>query len=173
MEWLAAELALEAPRAAVLEIGSRNVNGSAREAFNMAARYWGVDIAAGPGVDQVADGAAVVPPFEPDTVVCCEVLEHTPAWREIVRHACEVLAPGGLLLVTAACDPRAPHSATDGGRVRVGEYYGNVEPAELGAVVREAGLAGRVSVFLERGDVYVVGRKPWSSVALERSEVVS
>jgi hypothetical protein len=45
------------PRRAVLEVGSRDVNGSVRPLFPGAA-YWGIDREPGPGVDEVGDGAA-------------------------------------------------------------------------------------------------------------------
>jgi 2-polyprenyl-3-methyl-5-hydroxy-6-metoxy-1,4-benzoquinol methylase len=35
-----------------------------------------------------------------DRVVCSEVIEHVPAWREVVTEAARVLKRGGLLVVT-------------------------------------------------------------------------
>jgi hypothetical protein len=61
---------------AVLEIGSRNVNGSVRDLFSSSSLYHGIDIAAGPGVDEVADCADYVPDVLFDTCVSTEVLEH-------------------------------------------------------------------------------------------------
>jgi hypothetical protein len=43
---------------AVLEIGSRNVNGSVRDLFTGATLYHGIDIAAGAGVDEVTAACA-------------------------------------------------------------------------------------------------------------------
>lgn len=118
------------PRRAVLELGSRDVNGSCRQLF-AGARYLGVDVAEGTGVDLVADAATVEPPFTPDTVVCCEVLEHTPDAVLIIHNAARVLAPGGLLLLTCAGEGRAPHSGQDGGALREDEWYRNIADAEL------------------------------------------
>ncbi len=119
------------PRRAVLEIGSRDVNGSVRPLFPRVARYWGIDTADGPGVDEVADGATWRSPGGYDTVVCCECLEHVRAAPDICTSAWTALAPGGVFIVTAAGRGRPPHSAVDGGPLRPGEWYGNVGPDEL------------------------------------------
>lgn len=114
----------------VLEIGSRNVNGSVRGLFE-ADRYIGLDVLPGPGVDVVASGADYVPDGQPDVVVCCEVLEHTDAAHAIVSHALSLLRSGGVLLLTAAGPERAPHSAIDGGPLRGGEHYRNIRVEDL------------------------------------------
>jgi SAM-dependent methyltransferase len=89
---------MEAP---VLEVGSYNVNGSVR--IFCPEPYTGVDIEDGPGVDLVISPTDPLP-FEDnhfETVISTEMLEHallpTHCFAEMVR----VLAPGGLLLVTA------------------------------------------------------------------------
>ncbi|MGE0539753.1 MAG: class I SAM-dependent methyltransferase [Dehalococcoidia bacterium] len=118
------------PRAFVLEVGSRNVNGSARDLFP-GAEYLGIDIAPGPGVDVVADGAAFTPAVAPDLVVTTEVLEHSPQAEAIIQNAHRILSPGGMLILTTAWTGRAPHSAVDGGRLREGEWYANISAFDL------------------------------------------
>ncbi len=115
----------------VVEIGSRDINGTVRPLFAGCKHYVGLDLRPGPAVDVVADACTWRPWPLVDCVVCCEVLEHTPRAREIVASAHAMLREGGLLILTAACDPRHPHSALDGGPVRDGEYYRNVDPADL------------------------------------------
>lgn len=126
---------------AVLDIGGRNINGTVRPLFPTA-QFTVLDVMAGDGVDVVADAAT----WEPDrgyrVVTCCEVFEHTPDWRGIVETAFEALDPGGLFIATMAGPGRAPHSAHDGGTVRDGEYYGNVEAAELKEALSAAGFVG-------------------------------
>ena len=154
-EWIAAQVA---GRAAVdvLEVGSLDINGSVRPLFADAARYHGIDLAEGPGVDEVADAATWVPPRAFDVVVCAEVLEHAPAWRDILATMWTATAPGGLLLMTCAAPPRAPHSAVDGLDVRDGEHYANVEAGEVLAVVRGWDPAGwSVTANQGRGDLYL------------------
>ena len=77
----------------VLEIGSMNVNGSAKDALHHFS-WLGVDIAEGPGVDVVLeeDNIAYESLSEsgliyPDTIVICECLEHTKYPIDIVSSA--------------------------------------------------------------------------------------
>lgn len=160
MTFLREQAAVLPPRTGVLEIGSKNVNGSARDAFPAGTRWWGTDVLAGPGVDEVVDGAAVVPPFVPDTIVCCEVLEHAENARQIVQRAGEMLPPGGVVLLTMATHGRAPHSAFDGGPLREGEYYGNVDPEALIDWLAEAGF-GDVTLYEDQhaGDLHAIATK--------------
>lgn len=139
----------------VLEFGSRYVNGGVRDLFGEP--YTGLDLEDGPGVDVVADAATYLHPTPVDVVVCCEVLEHTPAWREIIANAAANLVDGGLFILTAATDPRHSHSAIDGGQVHPGEYYGNIDPHDLTVVLKEHFTEGHVDVLGE--DVRAVAVK--------------
>jgi len=114
----------------VVEIGSRNVNGTIRGLFAGAA-FTGVDIEPGEGVDVVASGAVYVHPTPVDVVVCTEVFEHTPDAKEIVARAADMLRPGGVFIATMAATGRFPHSAVDGGELRPDEFYRNVNKYEL------------------------------------------
>ncbi len=122
-------VAFHAPQrdADVLEIGSYNVNGEVRHLFT--GSYLGLDIKPGAGVDVVADAATYRPGRIFDVVVCCEVLEHTESWRDIVATCGGALRPGGVLILTCAGTGRAPHGA-DGGTVG-DEYYDNISVADL------------------------------------------
>lgn len=142
----------------VLEIGGRNVNGTIRDLFGDA-RYLCLDAAPGDGVDIVADGADWTPTKRFDCVVCCEVFEHTPRWPEILATMAAALPIGGIAIVTAAAPPRLPHSAVDGGPLREGEYYENVEPHLLAKEMAAAGFSGQVSGDDLHGDVYAIATK--------------
>lgn len=146
------------PFESVLELGGLNINGSVRPYFP-GARYVSVDIVPGPGVDVVADATTYRPTERYDAVVCCEVLEHVEGGDRFLATAWEALHPGGLLIFTAACPPRVPHSAVDGGPLRQGEYYRNVDPSLLATW-----LAGwkdaEIETHEDRGDIYAVARKP-------------
>ena len=90
---------------AVLEVGSRDVNGSPRHIIERMApaRYWGVDMVEGRGVDEVLDVSALVDRFGPDSfdvVISTEMLEHVRDWRGAVTSLKRVLGRGGTLLLT-------------------------------------------------------------------------
>ncbi len=89
----------------VLEVGSRDINGSVRshiEAWQPAA-YVGLDLYPGSGVDVVCDAADIDRRFGEytfDIVVSTELLEHVRDWKRIVHNFKHVLKPNGILLVT-------------------------------------------------------------------------
>lgn len=144
------------PRNNILEYGGRNINGSVRSLFD-GSEYFSIDIVLGPGVDLLADAATYRPQTVPDTIVCCEVLEHTPAWAEIIKNAGKSLdADEGVLILTCACAPRRPHSAVDGGEVRGGEYYGNIDPMQLTAILDVAGFRYYDVECTDQGDLQAI-----------------
>ena len=123
----------------VVEFGSRNINGSARDVFPEL-EWIGVDIEDGPGVDVVADAATFTTGEMPLSIVCCEVLEHASNWKQIIHNAAWVLEFDGVLVITCAGPGRQPHSAIDGGPLRDGEYYRNLSAAEIRCACLEAGF---------------------------------
>lgn len=130
-QWVAAQVDRFGPFDSVAEFGGRNINGTVRDLFD--GGYTAVDIVDGPGVDVVADCADWRPSQPVECVVSTEVLEHTPAWRELVCNAAACLVDGGVLIVTCAGPGREPHG-TDGGPVR-DEFYENVIPGDLRAAL--------------------------------------
>jgi SAM-dependent methyltransferase len=83
-----------------LDVGSFDVNGSCRGFFNGVSV--GVDMRAGPNVDQVANSHAL--PFADwsfAVVTCTELLEHDDVPWQTVAEIHRVLQPGGVALVTA------------------------------------------------------------------------
>jgi len=114
-------------RAKVLEVGSYNVNGSAREFFDRC-DYLGCDWRSGPGVDVIgfahqlgfADGSF-------DVVVSTECLEHDIHWRDTLNAMRRMLRRDGLLIVTVAAFARKPHELS----CAVNGYYRNLMPEDL------------------------------------------
>lgn len=89
----------------VIEVGSMNVNGSVKPVIEALgpSRYVGVDIAPGPGVDEVCRAEDLVSRFGPesfDVVVSTEMLEHVREWRVVIANLKRLVAPGGLVVVT-------------------------------------------------------------------------
>lgn len=143
----------------VIEFGSLDINGSIKGLFDTDS-YYGIDLQAGPGVDEIADAVSwESPEGEVDCIVCCEVLEHAPSVKGIVENAYRNLGQNGLFIVTCATNPRAPHSAVDGGPIRDGEHYRNVEAEELRGYFKHAFQIVDLTVSRERGDLYCVARK--------------
>lgn len=98
--------------APVLEVGSRNVNGSVRAICPTP--YFGIDIVDGEGVDQVYDGYEIpFPKASFQTVICTEVFEHAhQPWR-LAEEILRVLRPGGVALVTARGNGFKSHDLPD------------------------------------------------------------
>ena len=97
----------EVSGAAVIEVGSRNVNGSPRQVVEplKPAAYIGVDAVPGPGVDIVEDATKLhrldLLSFGFDIVISTEMLEHAFDWRSAVASMKRVTSRlGGLLVIT-------------------------------------------------------------------------
>ncbi len=145
LRFVAAAVGAYGPFRSVVEIGSRDINGSVRHLFDGAESYVGLDPIDGPGVDVVQRADEYAPPSPVEAVVCCEVLEHDEGWRGTVAAAAGWLAPGGHLIITCAAPGRRPHSGVDGGwGLHPGEWYENVGGADLGEHL--AGLGLRVLI---------------------------
>ena len=120
----------------VLEIGSININGSARDVYGDLQPYHGVDIVSGPNVDYVIDIRKIKNPAETPlnlqyhTIICTEVLEHVdpmtlvPAMFQFMHDRCK-------LIITCAGPKRKPHSADGAPKLKKLEYYANVDAMDL------------------------------------------
>jgi hypothetical protein len=73
-------------------------------------------------------------------VICCEVFEHTPDWRELLCVAKKWLRLQGRIVITAAGPGRDAHSGIDGGELKPGEWYKTITQRELYVAIRAAGL---------------------------------
>lgn len=103
----------------VLEMGSRDINGSVRQDF-VDCDYIGVDCVAGKGVDVVSLGHDFEDaPNSFDVVCSTEAFEHDPHADQTVPHMLRLLRPGGLFFMTCAGDGRGEH-----GTARTGKNYG-------------------------------------------------
>jgi SAM-dependent methyltransferase len=146
--------------ARVLELGSHDVNGSARSLFTPCREYVGVDLWPGKGVDVVGDARTFDGDSKFDIAITTEALEHDPEPWVILQSAHRALHQGGVLIVTAAAPPRKPHSCAGVEGELNGEPYNNINPAWLGEWLSEHGWA---VLLLEyngmHGDVYAMAGK--------------
>lgn len=86
----------------ILEVGSRDVNGSVKPIFNYD-EYIGLDLINGANVDIVADAEKLLDHFPEETfdlVLCVETLEHVKNPWLIVENMRKVLKPGGWMFIT-------------------------------------------------------------------------
>ena len=112
----------------ILQIGSRGTVSDRNELnwrsliikrFDGRARFVGIDLLAGPDVDCQLDICAPARAIASalgreafDLVVCCHVLEHTPAPQRAARNIETLLRPGGLAYISTPWS-QAFHAAPD------------------------------------------------------------
>lgn len=140
----------------VVEFGSRDINGNIRDLLPPDAEYIGVDQAAGPNVDMVAEASGYSPPWHPDLVLCLNMLEHTPIAPIIINNAWRILAVGGSLILSWPDETWPPHSAIDGGALREGEFYHNTTAPELLEMLERFQTH---TLYLDAGLIYAVAQK--------------
>jgi hypothetical protein len=158
--------------APVLEIGSIDINGSARELWGNLSPYVGVDIVAGKNVDYVVDfsdwnvinNRATHDGLKHDfrTIICTEVLEHVDPKR-IIAAMYPYMADECAVVITAASIKRKPHSADGAPELKPDEYYKNVTPTLLHTLLHEYPIYLRLEecdVILneDHTDVYAFAR---------------
>ncbi len=141
----------------VLELGSRDVNGSPRGLFAGCKGYVGVDLEPGPGVDKVMDCRVYDGKHSFDVCLCLEAMEHEKNPAVFISTASRSLRRHGLLIVSAAAPPRMPHSC-DGKRVGM-EYYTNIHPEYLRLMLWEW-LDVTIHHDERHGDVYATAMAP-------------
>lgn len=141
----------------VLDLGGRDINGGIRDLLPNA-KWTGVDIAEGPGVDLVHDCTRPWPDGHPkfDMVVCTEVLEHVAAWRELVKVCGQALKADGprLVFLTCASTGRRPHGASGEMDPPPGEWYRNVSWQELSDELETLYRHSTVTYNPNPGDLY-------------------
>jgi SAM-dependent methyltransferase len=144
----------------VLELGSYNVNGTARDHFP-GAIYVGIDRTHGPGVDVVCEAADYKPDRLFDVVISTEAAEHTEHPADIIHTAHRLLVRGGRLIFTCAADPRRPHGCMGTSFVPPDEYYKNVDPGVILQVMANSTDWAHVHIEHDRehGDLRVFAIK--------------
>lgn len=100
-------LKAKSPFSKVLDVGSKDFNGSVRDSFREAGiayeEFIGVDMQPGKGVDIVRNGHDLLDEFLPNTfdlVTCCETFEHDDKFWVTLSNMKKLVKPGGYLLIT-------------------------------------------------------------------------
>ena len=154
----------------VLEIGSRNINGSVRSLFPNA--IWsGVDKNGGDGVDIVVDATEYIHDEEVDFVISCESLEHIKNWRKALSNAIKSLKYDGRLIITCSGHGRLPHSGENGGMLFPNEHYRNLSPEEISQYLSTNEMLVEISQKVEY-DTQLTAVKKMSEISKETVCVV-
>src|SRR5690242_13750953 len=87
----------------ILDVGSLNVNGTLRDFSPPGARYLGIDLEDGPGVDLVLDDPYAYPFSDGafDMIVSTSCFEHDPMFWLTFLEMSRVLRDGGILYINA------------------------------------------------------------------------
>jgi SAM-dependent methyltransferase len=87
----------------IVDVGSRDVNGSLRSVAPLNSTYLGVDFSAGTGVDVVLTDPYVLPfgDSSVDVVVSSSCFEHSEFFWLLFNEALRILKPSGLLYINA------------------------------------------------------------------------
>ena len=141
----------------VLDVGGRDINGNPGHLFHPGTTWEVVDLHEGPRVTHVGDFLDYGNTTRFDAALHLEVAEHTPEWPEHLAHAAHMLDPHtGWLVFTAAGPNRQPHSHVDGGPLREGEHYENVDPDVLARVLDRVFARHVVDLTSDGADVRAV-----------------
>lgn len=139
----------------VADFGGRNVNGSIRDLIPNA-RWYGVDLIEGPGVDHARDLTLDWPMTfsQFDIIVTTELLEHVEDWRGVIRTMAQALVGEEMIFITCASTGRRPHGASGEWDPPPGEWYGNVAKDELERQLSKFFAHYHVTYNPMPGDVY-------------------
>lgn len=120
---------------AILEVGSRDVNGSLRSVAPAGCRYIGLDMAAGPGVDLVVEPGAAFPVDDDgfDLVIASSVFEHDPLFWVTFLEMLRKVRRGGYVYL---------NSPSNGAVHRWPEDHWRFYPDSGKALVRWARMQG-------------------------------
>ncbi|KKL77924.1 hypothetical protein LCGC14_2030010 [marine sediment metagenome] len=115
----------------VLDVGSRDVNGTPRIHFDNC-DYIGCDIISGNGVDLVMPVDRMLGKYK--TIVCTEMLEHDKHWKISLEVMRKLMEPCGLLIITAAGPNRLEHGTRRSESFcspGTPDYYRNISKEDL------------------------------------------
>ena len=144
----------------VIDVGALDVNGSLRPVVEPLgpARYLGVDIEMGPGVDEVVAAEGLVARYGResfDVVITTEMVEHTRDWQTVMTNLKGILRPGGLLLLT---------TRSKGFRFHAYPYdFWRYEPSDLRAIFSDLDII-TIEQDTDAPGVFMLASRPESFV---------
>ena len=146
----------------VLEVGSLDINGSARQHFTDC-QYTGIDIHPGKGVDLVESAVDHTERgLKYNVIVCTEVLEHDSNMINTVRAMCAMLDRYGLLIITAAGPTRKEHGTHEHNpqdSPATLDFYENVKRVTLQAAFNTEFILHECEYNDDASDIYFYGIK--------------
>jgi SAM-dependent methyltransferase len=90
----------------IIEVGSKDFNGSVRSVLNEFGRplsYLGVDVSSGKNVDEIVPAEKLVEKFGDnafDIVISTEMIEHVFDWKIVIDNLKKILKPNGTIFLT-------------------------------------------------------------------------
>lgn len=141
----------------VLEIGSKDVNGSVRPIvmkFGRPTSYTGVDIEPGRFVDMTVSAEDILHTFGTeafDVLISTETMEHVRNWRLVIDNIKHVLKPSGVLYLSTVSPGYHYHGAP--------HDYWRYEVADLEAIFQDFEILYS-SKSTNSYSVYIKARKP-------------
>lgn len=168
------ELYWDASFADIVELGSQDVNGTLRDHRPPGARYLGLDLAPGKGVDVVVSRTHALPLADgsADVVVTSSAFEHDTMFWETFLELLRILRPGGLLYVNAPSNGTFHRYPLDCWR-----FYPDAGPALVAWAAHRGTAVELVEAFVAApgkegwADFVGVFRKPDSSSLTRRGRI--
>lgn len=153
------QVARYGPFESVLEVGSRDINGTVRPIFEDSSKYLGIDMEPGPGVDEVVHVTDLAK-WGFHCIVSTNALEHDPKAGESLAAMWSRLRKGGFLILTCAGPGFGEHSGRSESMVlEPGEHYELIDVEKMIGWVKAAGRWEWWSVEENGHDITVVARR--------------
>jgi hypothetical protein len=141
----------------IIECGSMDINGSAREFFDTPDEYVGVDWRDGKGVDVVSlfHKYNKEPDGHFDVAVSSETFEHDPYWKDSLKKMLDKICIGGSLIISCGGPNRHHHQFQASPQEN---YYENRTLDELRGFILENSMFKHIDSKYSRGkdDIYIV-----------------